>query len=101
MGAIYQVTLFLERCSKKKKKKKNYNNNNNHHSIHNDNNHNHNNNDNNDNDHTTSSVWVNVVTGTGSHSPFGPILKPAIQNLFIKREMEYYLDTTSGCFYVD
>mmetsp|Transcript_641 Transcript_641/g.1194 ORF Transcript_641/g.1194 Transcript_641/m.1194 type:complete len:274 (-) Transcript_641:63-884(-) len=39
----------------------------------------------------TCSCWVEVVTGSGSHSQHGPVLRGAVQALFEKREMKWRL----------
>ena len=45
-------------------------------------------------------TWVRVITGTGSHSTRGPILRPAVQSLFERRQMTFTMDTPAS-FCVD
>jgi len=42
---------------------------------------------------------VRIVTGSGSHSVAGPVLRTAVQRLLEKRQMDYYRDTP-GSFMV-
>jgi len=46
-------------------------------------------------------AWVLIVTGSGSHSAHGPILRSAIENLLIKRRIEYYQMEGRGSFLVN
>lgn len=49
----------------------------------------------------TSSVDVTIITGKGSHSSQGPVLRSAIQKLLIKRGMNYTIEHHKGAFTVD
>mmetsp|Transcript_61550 Transcript_61550/g.150667 ORF Transcript_61550/g.150667 Transcript_61550/m.150667 type:complete len:341 (-) Transcript_61550:79-1101(-) len=53
------------------------------------------------NDGRNNSVWCLVVTGTGAHSPEGPVIRGAVQALFEKRRMKYHLNKGGGSFNVD
>lgn len=44
--------------------------------------------------------WVCVVTGTGSHSPDGPVIRNAVKKLLTKRKMEFR-KLTPGSFMVN
>jgi len=46
-------------------------------------------------------TWVLVVTGSGAHSPHGPVLRGAIEALLIKRKIVYYLMKGKGSFLVN
>lgn len=46
-------------------------------------------------------VWVQVITGKGSHGQHGPVLRNAIQALFEKRKMKYSLNRDKGSFIVN
>src|SRR3569832_933172 len=47
-----------------------------------------------------SKSWVHIITGSGSHSQHGPVLKPAVERLLKLREMEYKI-TSAGSFLVN
>jgi len=46
-------------------------------------------------------VWVCVITGSGVHSTEGPVLRNAVQDLFVKRQMEYHINTGKGSLTVN
>jgi len=46
-------------------------------------------------------IWVCVITGSGAHSPEGPVLRDAIKNLLDKRQMEYVINRGKGSFNVN
>lgn len=46
------------------------------------------------------SSWVCIITGTGSHSSDGPVLRTAVLDLLEKREMDYRRETP-GAFVVN
>ena len=46
-------------------------------------------------------VWVLVITGSGAHSQHGPILRTAVQSLFEKRNMTFFLNKGKGAFTVN
>jgi len=48
-----------------------------------------------------SEVWVLIVTGSGSHSQEGPVLRGAIENLLIKRSIKYHQMRGRGSFLVN
>mmetsp|Transcript_66963 Transcript_66963/g.193519 ORF Transcript_66963/g.193519 Transcript_66963/m.193519 type:complete len:303 (-) Transcript_66963:60-968(-) len=48
----------------------------------------------------TGDVWVLVVTGSGAHSPEGPVLRSAVENLLQKRQMEFIVNRGKGSFTV-
>ena len=43
--------------------------------------------------------WVLIITGTGSHSPHGPVLRTAVESLLTRRNMTYQRNTP-GSFLV-
>eukprot|EP00565_Helicotheca_tamesis_P007403 CAMPEP_0185726638 /NCGR_PEP_ID=MMETSP1171-20130828/2551_1 /TAXON_ID=374046 /ORGANISM="Helicotheca tamensis, Strain CCMP826" /LENGTH=364 /DNA_ID=CAMNT_0028395025 /DNA_START=231 /DNA_END=1325 /DNA_ORIENTATION=- len=45
--------------------------------------------------------WALVITGSGAHSPNGPVLRTAVQSLLIRRQMTYTLTKGRGSFLVD
>eukprot|EP00537_Pseudo-nitzschia_pungens_P014529 CAMPEP_0172396738 /NCGR_PEP_ID=MMETSP1061-20121228/26743_1 /TAXON_ID=37318 /ORGANISM="Pseudo-nitzschia pungens, Strain cf. pungens" /LENGTH=267 /DNA_ID=CAMNT_0013128683 /DNA_START=194 /DNA_END=997 /DNA_ORIENTATION=+ len=45
--------------------------------------------------------WVKIITGTGAHSPDGPVLRGAIKALLQKREMEFRMTEGKGSFLVN
>ena len=47
------------------------------------------------------SLDVIVITGKGSHSTSGPVLRSAVRKLLIKRGMDYTLEDHKGAFKVD
>jgi len=50
---------------------------------------------------TSSYVPVTIVTGSGKHSPHGPVLREAVQRTLTKRQMKYSLNQGRGAFTVD
>ena len=50
---------------------------------------------------SSTSVMVTIVTGSGSHSSTGPVLRPAIEKVLKKRQMKYHLTHRKGAFVVD
>eukprot|EP00536_Pseudo-nitzschia_multiseries_P015268 jgi/Psemu1/291917/fgenesh1_pg.848_\ len=46
-------------------------------------------------------AWVLIITGSGAHSPQGPVLRGAIEALLDKRKMEYHLLKGKGSFMVN
>jgi len=46
-------------------------------------------------------VWVCVVTGSGSHSESGPVIRTAVANLLKKRGMNFHANRGGGSFTVD
>ena len=46
-------------------------------------------------------VWVLVITGSGAHSPDGPVLRTAVEQLLQKRKMKYILNPGKGSFTVN
>jgi Smr domain len=46
-------------------------------------------------------IWVLVITGSGAHSPEGPVLRETVKNLLDKRQMEYFLNRGKGSFTVN
>lgn len=46
-------------------------------------------------------IWVLVITGSGAHSPEGPVLRDAVQNLLEKRKMKYSINRGKGSFTVN
>mmetsp|Transcript_752 Transcript_752/g.1394 ORF Transcript_752/g.1394 Transcript_752/m.1394 type:complete len:378 (-) Transcript_752:758-1891(-) len=50
---------------------------------------------------TTTDAWICIITGSGHHSPSGPVLRDAVQSLLNKREMEYTLQRGKGSFLVN
>jgi hypothetical protein len=46
-------------------------------------------------------AWVCIITGSGHHSPSGPVLRDAVRSLLNKREMEYTLQRGKGSFLVN
>lgn len=46
-------------------------------------------------------IKVTIVTGSGSHSSNGPILRSAVEKVLKKRQMTYYLTFKKGAFVVD
>lgn len=49
----------------------------------------------------SSSFYVRVITGSGSHSSHGPILRSVVQRLMDKRGMSYQLERGGGAFRVN
>jgi hypothetical protein len=47
------------------------------------------------------SGWVCIITGTGSHSPQGPVLRTAVHDYLKKRQMTFYIMRGKGGFTVD
>jgi hypothetical protein len=47
------------------------------------------------------SLDVTIITGKGSHSSQGPVLRSAVQKLLIKRGMTYSIEHHKGAFTVD
>ena len=47
------------------------------------------------------SLKVTVVTGSGSHSTHGPVLRSAVQKLLVKRGMNFSIEPGKGAFTVD
>lgn len=45
-------------------------------------------------------VWVRVITGTGQHSPNGPVLRTAVASTLNKRNMTFWMDPGKGSFTV-
>lgn len=45
--------------------------------------------------------FVKIITGAGSHSSHGPILRSAVQKLLEKRGMVFKLERGGGAFHVD
>lgn len=45
--------------------------------------------------------WVLVVTGSGAHSPYGPVLRTAVEDLLKKRQMKYLPQRGKGGFTVN
>ena len=50
---------------------------------------------------TTTTFNVQIITGSGSHSRHGPILRSAVQKLLEKRRMVWKLEHGGGSFQVD
>ena len=50
---------------------------------------------------SSNSLDVVVITGKGSHSTQGPVLRSAVQKLLIKRGMNYTMEEHKGAFRVD
>lgn len=46
-------------------------------------------------------LFVQIITGSGSHSSHGPILRTAVQKLLQKRGMTFRLEQGGGAFQVD
>mmetsp|Transcript_39620 Transcript_39620/g.83294 ORF Transcript_39620/g.83294 Transcript_39620/m.83294 type:complete len:551 (+) Transcript_39620:42-1694(+) len=46
-------------------------------------------------------LFVTIITGAGSHSTHGPVLRNAVQKLFQKRGMTFKLERGGGAFLVD
>lgn len=46
-------------------------------------------------------IMIAVVTGSGSHSQGGPILRTAVETVLKKRQMTYHLTHKKGAFHVD
>jgi len=46
-------------------------------------------------------LWVCIITGSGHHSPAGPVLRDAVRSLLDKREMEYTILYGKGSFLVN
>ena len=44
--------------------------------------------------------WVTIITGTGSHSSVGPVLRSAVVSLLSRRNMEF-IQSTPGSFCVN
>lgn len=49
----------------------------------------------------SSAFYVTVITGSGSHSSHGPILRSVVQRLMDKRGMSYQLERGGGAFRVN
>ncbi|CAJ1939311.1 unnamed protein product [Cylindrotheca closterium] len=49
----------------------------------------------------TRTCWVLVITGSGAHSPYGPVLRTAVEGLLQKRQMEYVPQRGKGGFIVN
>ena len=49
----------------------------------------------------SSKFYVTIITGSGSHSSHGPILRSVVQRLFEKRGMSYQLERGGGAFRVN
>jgi len=47
---------------------------------------------------TSNSCWVSVITGSGAHSSYGPVLRTAVEELFQKRQMQYLINRGKGGF---
>ena len=47
-----------------------------------------------------SDIWVLVITGSGAHSPDGPMLRSAVQAVLEKRKMEFTVNRGKGSFTV-
>mmetsp|Transcript_17103 Transcript_17103/g.25283 ORF Transcript_17103/g.25283 Transcript_17103/m.25283 type:complete len:279 (+) Transcript_17103:156-992(+) len=45
--------------------------------------------------------WVKVVTGSGSHSQAGPVLRSKVSTLLLKREIDFSLNQGKGSFTVN
>lgn len=45
------------------------------------------------------SPWVTIITGTGSHSPTGPVLRREVASLLARRQFDF-LQNTPGSFWV-
>eukprot|EP00560_Eucampia_antarctica_P002158 CAMPEP_0197840480 /NCGR_PEP_ID=MMETSP1437-20131217/45633_1 /TAXON_ID=49252 ORGANISM="Eucampia antarctica, Strain CCMP1452" /NCGR_SAMPLE_ID=MMETSP1437 /ASSEMBLY_ACC=CAM_ASM_001096 /LENGTH=356 /DNA_ID=CAMNT_0043450103 /DNA_START=47 /DNA_END=1120 /DNA_ORIENTATION=+ len=52
-------------------------------------------------ENNSSPVIVTIVTGTGSHSRDGPVIRNAVKSLLEKRRMHYVLNKGKGSFTVD
>eukprot|EP00804_Cyclotella_cryptica_P025786 CCRYP_002675-RA/>CCRYP_002675-RA protein AED:0.32 eAED:0.32 QI:143/1/1/1/0.75/0.6/5/24/472 len=50
---------------------------------------------------TSNSLKVTVITGSGSHSTHGPVLRSAVQKLLVKRGMTFSIEPGKGAFTVD
>jgi len=50
---------------------------------------------------SSSQFYVTVITGSGSHSTHGPILRSVVQRLLEKRGMSYQLERGGGAFRVN
>jgi hypothetical protein len=48
-----------------------------------------------------SDIWVLVITGSGAHSPEGPVLRTAIQSVLEKRNMQFLVNRGRGSFTVN
>lgn len=46
-------------------------------------------------------LFVQIITGSGSHSSHGPVLRNAVQRLLDKRGMDFRLERGGGAFQVD
>lgn len=46
-------------------------------------------------------AWVLIITGSGAHSPYGPVLRGAVEALLVKRKIEYYPMKGKGSFLVN
>lgn len=46
-------------------------------------------------------AWVLVITGSGAHSPDGPVLRGAIKSMIKKRRMNHKLMNGKGSFLID
>lgn len=50
---------------------------------------------------SSATFYVTIITGSGSHSSHGPILRSVVQRLLEKRGMAYQLERGGGAFRVD
>lgn len=46
-------------------------------------------------------AWVQIITGSGAHSPHGPVLRGAIEALLLKRKIDYIPMKGGGSFLVN
>lgn len=46
-------------------------------------------------------IMVGIITGSGSHSSHGPVLRNAVENVLKRRQMTYQLVCKRGAFHVD
>ena len=46
-------------------------------------------------------LYVTIITGSGSHSTAGPVLRSAIHSLLVKRGMVFTIERGNGAFKVD
>mmetsp|Transcript_5484 Transcript_5484/g.7000 ORF Transcript_5484/g.7000 Transcript_5484/m.7000 type:complete len:331 (+) Transcript_5484:147-1139(+) len=54
-----------------------------------------------ENSNTNTKIWVTIITGTGSHSSNGPVLRTAIEKILKMRQMEYTIQNGKGAFIVN
>jgi len=73
--AIQRLTVFLDEVSRQSKK--------------------------NQRPSTSNTCWVLVITGSGAHSPYGPVLRTAVEELLQKRQMQYVPQRGKGGFTVN